>query len=108
MDKGVGAEAKKGNIVAATIASLRQLCISIAIVYNSEDTIRTYLMKVSIGQGKTHTHAPPHTKAHLCQEASESDTLRTCLPHLPRKAALLVFHTKEAVAEKRTSFLQNC
>jgi hypothetical protein len=41
MDKGVGAEAKKGNIVAATIASLRQLCISIAIVYNSEDTIQT-------------------------------------------------------------------
>lgn len=57
-------------------------------------------MKVSIGKGKTHMPLP-HTKAHLCQEASEADTLRPCLFISPRKAALLVFYKKERLWQTR-------
>lgn len=61
-------------------------------------------MKVSIGKWKTHTHTCPlpHTKAHLCQGASEADThWGPASPSPSRKAAFLVFHKGERLWQRR-------
>lgn len=60
-------------------------------------------MKVSIGKWKTHTHTCPlpHTKARLCQGASEADThWGPASPSLSRKAAFLVFHKGERLWQR--------
>lgn len=100
---------KKGNLVAATVASLRQLCISTSLCIALRTPSGPNKWKCPLGRGK-HIHMPPlHTKAHLCQTASEADTPRARLPPFPQKGSFSgIPQRREAVAEKRTSLLQNC
>lgn len=89
-----GGSGKKGNLVAATVASLRQLCISTSLCIALRTPSGPDKWKWPLGRGKR-IHMPPlHTKAHLCQTASEADTPRTRLPPPPERQ-LFWYSTKK-------------